>query len=106
MLPAIEKILESVVREQIIEHFAEKYLVLNEQCEFGSKHSCETAIQHVLQKWKSSLEIGENLIAVFLDFCRAFQTVDRNIQTARLWYIGNLFKMGLFVRQRTDCKNK
>lgn len=72
MLPAIERILE----ESIIKHFKENMLIISEQSGFRSNHSCETTIQYILHNWNHSLDMRETVIPVFLDFCRAFETID------------------------------
>lgn len=86
MLPTYEKVLELVVKEQI-----EKYLqdnnVITESC-FRRKHSCETAIQTVIDDWKLIVSEGEIVGIIFLDLKRAFETVDRDRLLEKIWQYG------------------
>lgn len=51
------------------------------------KHSCETALQWVLSKWKRNIGEGKIIGVVFLDLKRAFEVVDRKILIKKLqWY--------------------
>lgn len=49
------------------------------QAGFRSKNSCESALQSVLFNWKSALQEGKMIGVVFLDFKRAFETINRNL---------------------------
>lgn len=88
MLPIYEKVLEKVIYHQLIEYFTKNNTVHPNQSGFRSNHSCETAIQLVLEKWVNELDNGKILIAVFLDFKRAFETVDRKLLLVKLWKYG------------------
>lgn len=77
MLSCIEKILERAVYEQVINFIEENKLLTSVQSGFRSKHSCETALQCVLDDWRFSLDKKQATVAVFLDLQRAFETVDR-----------------------------
>lgn len=78
MLPALEKILEEIVKNQL-ELFIEKNGILADvQSGFRRDHSCETALNLVLANWKEEIENGNKVVSVFLDLRRAFETIDRN----------------------------
>lgn len=53
------------------------------QSGFRKKHSCETAVNYVINRWKT-IDKKHKIIAVFLDFKRAFETVDRGILISKL----------------------
>lgn len=78
MLPTYEKILENVVKEQLMDYLELNGLLLQEQSGFRDKHSCETALNLVISKWKKEIENNNITVAVFLDLKRAFETIDRN----------------------------
>ena len=80
-LPSDEKILESIVKEQLLEFLNQHDIIINQQSCFRAKHSCETALNMVVADWK-------DLVAVFLDLKRAFETVDRCILLIKLKRIG------------------
>lgn len=87
-LPDIEKLLELAVYEQLWEYFNLNNLFLGCQSGFREKHSCETAIQLTVTNWKQDIDANKYVVAVFLDFKRAFETIDRQILLEKLSYYG------------------
>ncbi|XP_037049620.1 uncharacterized protein LOC119083914 [Bradysia coprophila] len=77
MLPTLEKLVETVVKNQLVEYIIENDLLSWYQSGYRMHHSCETALNLVLAKWKEIGEKGETILAVFLDLKRAFETIDR-----------------------------
>lgn len=77
MLPTYEKILEGVVKKQLNKHMDNNNILINEQFGFRQNYSCETAVIMIMMDWKTEIENGNVVIAVFLDLKRAFGTVDR-----------------------------
>lgn len=88
MLPTCEKILEIAVHRQIVEYFENNSLLMERQSGFRSNHSCEYALQLVITEWRKELDRNNITIAVFIDFCRAFETIDRSILLKKLYYYG------------------
>ena len=78
-LPSAEKMLELAVYYQLIDHFNKNNLFFINQSGFRANHSCESALQLTLTKWKQSMDKGNFTVAVFLDLKRAFETIDRSI---------------------------
>ena len=78
MLAAIEKILEKVVYVQILQFVIENNLICKFQSGFREGHSCESALQYVINEWKEACDLGKVTGIVFLDLKRAFETVDRD----------------------------
>lgn len=75
MLPCFEKLIEKVVFEQLNEFVEKNYIIDGYQSGFRRQHSCETAINKVLYDCNEAMEKSEIIIAVFLDFQRAFETM-------------------------------
>jgi hypothetical protein len=88
ILPLCEKILEIVLHNQISKYVEENQILYELQSGFRQSHSCETAAQAVLSSWRKHADEGKVSIVAFLDFKRAFETIDRD----RL--IGKLKKYG------------
>jgi Reverse transcriptase (RNA-dependent DNA polymerase)/Endonuclease-reverse transcriptase len=84
ILPLCEKVLEIVLHKQMSEYIKEKNILCEMQSGFRKNHSCESAIQIVLAKWRRLIEEGNVVIAVFLDFKRAFETIDRDLLITKL----------------------
>lgn len=83
-LPCIEKVLELVVYQQLTDYLNENNMLMMYQSGFREKHSCETALQLTITKWKQAIDKGDYIIAVFLDLKRAFETIDRDILLKKL----------------------
>lgn len=77
-LPVIEKIIESVVHEQLTEYLYEYDILCPQQSGFRKFHSTETAILTVIHDWIEGIEKKNKIVSVFLDFRKAFETVDRD----------------------------
>lgn len=77
MLPIYEKVLETIVREQLVEYIDRAGILVEEQSGFRKRHSCESALNSLLLKWKQSIENNKFILAVFVDLKRAFETIDR-----------------------------
>lgn len=83
-MPCIERLIESLAYEQFSEYINANQLLSKNQSGFRAQHSCESAINDVLYDWQSALEEKKVIVAVFLDFKRAFETVDCDIQLHKL----------------------
>lgn len=77
MLPNAQKVLEAIVNTQLTKYLDLNKVINSRQSGFRGHHSCESALNLVISEWKSSLIEGKFIVAVFLDFQRAFETLDR-----------------------------
>lgn len=84
MLPCIEKVIEKMAYSQLISYVNKNNILKENQSGFRSQHSCETAINDILYEWKESQNSSKIIIAVFLDFQRAFETIDTGILIQKL----------------------
>ena len=90
MLHTLEKILEIVVKGQVMHYVNSHNLLAPEQSGYREGHSCETALNLVLAKWKENIEAKETILAVFLDLKRAFETISRPLLLRTLKRFGGL----------------
>lgn len=88
MLPALEKILEKVIYNQLIKYVKKNNILMEVQSGFREGYSCETAIQCVLSNWKECRDRGLSVVVVFLDLKRAFETIDRQRLLMKLSKMG------------------
>lgn len=89
VLPFLEKVLEEVVLNQLKLFINSNDYLVPEQSGFREKHSTETAIQLVVSDWIDNLDDGSEMIGVvFLDFKRAFETIDRELLVRKLEALG------------------
>lgn len=86
-LKTCEKILEKVVKEQLEEYLETHNILSKYQSGFRKKFSCETAVNYVINRWKK-IDKNNKIVAIFLDFKRAFETIDRNIMLQKLYMYG------------------
>ncbi|XP_038120381.1 uncharacterized protein LOC119770122 [Culex quinquefasciatus] len=77
MLPLYEKVMEIIVKEQLLAFIDRTGVLLKEQSGFRKNHSCESALNLLLLKWKQCIEEGRVVLSVFVDLKRAFETIDR-----------------------------
>ena len=112
MLPIYEKVLEKLVEKQFRNYLENNSLIMEQQSGFRKGYSCETALNFVIESWKNEMDSKNFVIAVFLDFKRAFETVDRGILLKKLSKYGiknnelKWFESYLNARtQRTSVNN-
>ena len=74
-----EKILESVIKEQLVEYLEKNSIIIPQQSGCRQKHSCETALNLVLAGFKEDLSRKKTIIAGHLDVKQAFETIEREI---------------------------
>ena len=88
MVPVYEKILEIEVKDQLLEFCDKNSVLVCNQSGFRKLHSCESAILNICEEWYKSLENNHVILAVFLDFRRAFETLNRELLLCKLERIG------------------
>jgi Reverse transcriptase (RNA-dependent DNA polymerase) len=107
MLPITEKILESAIKSQLMAFIDKHNILIDQQSGFRKSHSCETAINLMLAKWMDDIQADKEILAIFLDFKRAFETIDRVLLLDKLKRIG--FDDGAlrwftnYLSDRTQC---
>lgn len=78
-LPVYDKVIETLMLNQLKDFIHEEDILSEYQHGFRSKHSCETAVLALVKNWIDVIEKKNIAITIFLDFKRAFETVDREI---------------------------
>ena len=69
------KIMESLIRDQLMEYFISGDLLSQHQHGFRPNRSCTTQLLEVLDDWSRSIEEGSSVDVIYLDFCKAFDSV-------------------------------
>lgn len=63
-----------VVHLQLEKYIDENIFLMEEQSGCRQKHSCESALNLVIADWKEKLHDKKEIVAMFLDLKRAFET--------------------------------
>ena len=69
------KLLESIVRDVIMEHVMLYGLMHDSQHGFRRRRSCSSQLLATLDDWTSALERGDQIDSAYLDFSKAFDSV-------------------------------
>lgn len=83
-LLCLEKLIEKSAYSQLNQFVVDNKILSEVQSGFREAHSCETTINNVINEWKVGLEKGETTVAIFLDFKRAFETIEPYILIEKL----------------------
>ena len=88
LLNTVSKIFERIFYNRLIA-FLEKYKIVYEnQFGFRKQHTTYMALLSSIEKIISALEKDEFTVAIFLDFSKAFDTVNHNILVDKLYKYG------------------
>ena len=88
VLPAISKICERVVYDQLYRYLNSNGLLTKDQSGSPSLHSTVTALLHLTNNWYLNIDKGMTNLIVLLDLAKAFDTVSHNILLKKLELYG------------------
>jgi len=89
------KIMESIVRDYIMEHFIQNDLFSNKQFGFLPGRSTVLQLLNMLDEWTDYLELGGQVNVIYTDFTKAFDKVPHK----RLLYKLEAYKIGAELLQ-------
>ena len=84
VLPIFSKILEKLMYTRLLEFINKHKILYDYQFGFRKLHSTTMALMILVDKITTALDEGNSAIGIFLDFRKAFDTVDHNILFKKL----------------------
>ena len=92
ILPTVSKLLERAVHHQLYQYLREHNILSPFQCGFRKCHSTEFAALSLADTIRRNMDQGMLTSAVFIDFRKAFDTVNHDLLLQKLFYMGVLDK--------------
>ena len=104
LLCILSKVFEKIMYSRLLE-FLENYQILyKNQFGFRKKHSTYMALMILVDKINKSLENGEFVIGIFLDFSMAFDTVNHDILLQKLPHYGIRGTAFMWFKSYLSCR--
>ena len=88
ILPAITKVIERIVQQQLISYFQHNHLFTSSQHGYRTSHSTETALSLVTERIYRAMDTGQIAILVLLDLSKCFDVVDHQLLNRNLTLYG------------------
>ena len=76
VLTPFAKCFERIIVDQIIMYLSNNSILHDAQNGFRANRSCTLTLNSMIERWKTSLDISNNFIAVYLDLSKAIDTTD------------------------------
>ena len=115
ILPVFSKIMERIMYNRLLSFLNKYKIIYDYQFGFRDKHSTYLALITLTEKISEALESGKHVIGIFLDFSKAFDTINHEIMLLKLEHYGirgvalDWFKSYLNDRQQyvtyNNCKS-
>ena len=88
LLSNINKIIEKLVFSRVFSFLGKNNIIYEKQFGFRPKHSTNHALVNIVDTISNALDNGKMAAGVFVDFQKAFDTVDHSILISKLNHYG------------------
>ncbi|XP_065675773.1 uncharacterized protein LOC136091980 [Hydra vulgaris] len=72
----VYKVIETIIKDKMMKYLVDNKLIIKNQQGFVNNKSCVTNLLESLDFVTNSIDIGWNVIVLFLDFAKAFDSID------------------------------
>ena len=93
----IIKVLERIVRKQIVAFLISKGYLNTTQHGFGGGRSCLSALLNVFDDIMHLMSSGNSVDMVYLDFAKAFDKVDHGVLLHKIKTLGIIGRIGVWL---------
>ena len=87
-MPAISKIFECIIYDQLYAYFDNNNILSEEQYGFRTKHSTELAAVKLVDYIKNEIDAKYTPVNIYIDLSKAFDTLNFDILLHKLHYYG------------------
>ena len=88
LLSIFNKLLEKLVFNRLSNYLEKRQLIFSKQFGFRSHHSTVHGVLSIIDKVQKAIEDREYSCGIFLDFSKAFDTVNHKILPTKLEFYG------------------
>ena len=88
VLPIFSKVLERAMYNRLIKYLNDNKILYSFQFGFRKNHSAVMALMILVDKVSKALENGEYALGLFIDFSKAFDTINYDILFTKLFHYG------------------
>ena len=88
VLPVFSKILEKLMYTRLFKYLNKKNIISKLQFGFQAQHTTFDALINFVDYITTAIENGDHVVGLFLDFSKAFDTVDHSILLDKLFHYG------------------
>ena len=82
------KLMESIVRDRVVEHMERNHLFSKKQHGFVPRRNCMTNLLVCMEKWTEILDDGDAIDVIYTDFSKAFDSVPHQRLLKKLENLG------------------
>ena len=88
VLPIIAKIFEKIVNKRVVEFLDSNAILYKHQYGFRKKYSTKLSVINLINALVKSIDEGKHTLGIFVDFKKAFDTINHKILLSKLSFYG------------------
>ena len=88
VLPVIAKVFENIVNKRLVDFLDSHSILYKHQYGFRKKYSTKLSVINLVNSLLKSTDEGKHTLGIFIDFQKAFDTINHNILLSKLNFYG------------------